>query len=276
MLDLTNKVVLITGCSRGLGPHIAQAFSRAGAHLAITARSAAPLEALAQTLRAQGTRVSVIPADIADPKTHDTLYQRTVQELGGLHVLVNNAGLESEGAFADITPQAIAETVTVNVIAPMQLTSCVLPHLLRQKQGQIINLSSTAGKKGAAYDAVYSGTKAALVNWSAGLRAELAPANIGVSVICPGYVTETGMFARFGIKPPAIIGSTTPQTVAAAIVRAAQRNPAEVIVNSMPIRPLLALDALSPRFGNWFLKAIGLVAMQRHKADLSKQGKLER
>jgi len=115
------------------------------------------------------------------------------------------------------------------------------------------------------YDAIYSGTKAALVEWGNALRMELDGTGVFVSTICPGYVMGVGMFARFGIEPPFLIGSCTPEQVAAATLRAIKRNHPEVIVNSRPLRPLLAVGQLFPAVADRMLRATGIPGFQKHK-----------
>jgi short-subunit dehydrogenase len=104
-----------------------------------------------------------------------------------------------------------------------------------------------------------------VVEWSNALRAELEGTGVDVSVICPGFVTEVGMFAKFGIAPPPALGSCTAPQVARAVVRALQANRAEIIVNSMPLRPILAIYALFPGIAGWLLKVIGVTEFQRKK-----------
>jgi short-subunit dehydrogenase len=137
--------------------------------------------------------------------------------------------------------------------------------MLARRRGHVVNVASFGGKKGAPFEAVYSATKAGLIEWTSALRSELESTGVCFSAICPGYVTGEGMFAKFGVSAPRTIGSCTPEQVAAAVVDAIRRDRPEVIVNSMPVRPLLALNALSPRLGLWLLEAMGITAFQRRK-----------
>ena len=104
--------------------------------------------------------------------------------------------------------------------------------MLNQKQGHIVNIASVGAKSGAPYAATYCGTKAGLAEWTRGLRLELAGTGIHFSVIFPGYITEVGMFSRFNMKAPWMVGSCTPSQVARAVLKAIERERAEVIVNS--------------------------------------------
>ena len=146
--------------------------------------------------------------------------------------------------------------------------------MIANGSGHIVNIASLGGKRGVPYDAVYCATKAGLIEWSHALREEMAKYHIHVSVICPGYVTEVGMFARFGLKPPLSIGSCTPKQVANAVVRALRYRQREIIVNSLPVRPFLALGALSPALLDWLLRRLGVVDFQRRKVTQDSPGKV--
>jgi len=122
----------------------------------------------------------------------------------------------------------------------MELTRLLLPEML-EKGGCIVNIASLAGKKGVAYNSIYSASKAGMIRWSDGLRQELAGTGVSVSVICPGYIGEVGMFASAGVDAPANLGTSAPQEVAEAVLRVITSHRPEIIVNKGPIKPLLAL-----------------------------------
>jgi short-subunit dehydrogenase len=265
MQTLRGTHAILTGATGGLGQPIAHALAAAGVHLVVTARRRGPLEELCAALREHEVRAIAIPADLNDEGDCERLVERAGAEFHEIDILVNNAGIESEGAFADLDPEQLALTVQTNVTAPMHLARLVVPGMIRRGRGHIVNMSSIGGKRGVAYDAVYCGTKAALLEWSNGLRLELQEKGVGVSAVCPGYVTGAGMFAKFGVRPPKAIGSCTPQQVARATVRVIKRNRPEVIVNSLPLRPLLSLAALSPRLAGRMISALGVTEFQRRK-----------
>jgi short-subunit dehydrogenase len=265
MLDLRSAVALVTGASRGIGPHVAEALAREGVHVALVARDGAGLEQVAARMRAAGVRAVSIPADLRRPEERAGLVARAEATLGPIDLLVNGAAVESTGPFPDLDPAVLAATVELNLTAPMQLAQAVLPGMLRRRRGHVVNLASLAGKKGIPYGAVYSATKAGLIEWTGALRSELAGTGVSLSVVCPGFVTGEGMFARSGVPAPALLGSCTPDQVAAAVVRAIRRDLPEVLVNSVPVRPFMALIALSPRAGPWVLRRMGVVALQRRR-----------
>ncbi len=266
MRTLAGQSALVTGTSRGIGPVIARALAGAGVRLALTARDRTGLERVAAGLGApEGTTHAIIPADLRHQMQRERLVAEAEQRLGGIDILVNNAAIESAGAFLSADAATLAETIETNLTAPVQLTRLVLPGMLARGRGHVVSLASLAGKKGTPYNAVYSATKAGLIEWTHALRIELGTEPISLSVICPGYVTTVGMFARFGIVAPRSLGSCTPEQVADAVLRAVRHDRAELIVNSMPVRPLLALNALWPGLGDRWMTRLGITAFQQRK-----------
>jgi short-subunit dehydrogenase len=263
--NLQGKYVLLTGGSRGIGPFIAEALARKGAHIALAARSEEALRRTASSLRTYGVQTIICPVDLAQARQRHDLVRTVLDEFGCIDILVNNAGVEMEGSFLRLSWEAIRETMEVNLAAPMALTHLVLPHMVDRKGGYIVNIASIGAKSGTPYDAVYCGTKAGLTEWTRGLRVELTGTGVYFSTIFPGYVTETGMFARFDIMPPWIIGSCTPSQVARTVVRAIERRKQEVIVNSRPLRPAYALAELFPTMRDRLVRLLGVVNFQRRK-----------
>lgn len=262
---ITGANVLLTGGSRGLGPHIAEALATRGANVALAARSRAGLEKVAEAVRGHGVQAVAIPTDLAEEAGCTEAVRRVREELGEVDILVHNAGLETEGAFVKVPWDEVRATVEVNLMAPLRLTHLLLPGMVERGRGHVVVISSLGGLAGTPYDAVYCGTKAALAHWARGLRLELSGTGVAVSTIYPGYVTGTGMFARFGVKAPWAIGSCTPSQVVSAVVDAVERGRKERIVNSRPLRPALALADLSPGLGERMMRWLGVVDFQRRK-----------
>ncbi len=265
MTLLKDKVVLLTGASRGIGPIIAEALANRGATIALAARSRSGLQDVAARLNQGGAKTSIIPVDLGQAFQREELIHTVLKKFGTIDVLVNNAGLETEGSYTDIPWPAIRETIEVNLIAPMALTRIVLPEMLRKKSGHIVNMASIAAKSGAPYAATYSGTKAGLAEWTRALRLELAGTGVQLSTIFPGYVREAGMFAKFGLKAPWIIGSCAPFEVAKAVVHAIETGRPETIINSRPLRCAFVLNEISPTIGDWLMRFSGLNDFQRRK-----------
>jgi short-subunit dehydrogenase len=264
---LRGKNAIVTGCSRGLGPIIGGALAREGGNLAVVARSRGPLEEEAKKLSSQGVKVVAIAADIADPNDQAELLQQAEAALGPIDILVNNAAVEETARFDLQSPATVIQTIQVNLIAPMMLIRAVLPGMLERKSGHIVNIASMAGKKGLPYNATYSASKAGIIEWTQAMQFELDGTGVGASVICPGYITEAGMFARDEAEAPRMAGASSPEQVTEAVVRAIRRNLQEVLVNPGPTRLLLAIDALSRPLGNGVLRRMGLVDLYRPLAE---------
>jgi short-subunit dehydrogenase len=265
MALLKDMVVLLTGGSRGLGPIVAEALAKRGAKIALAARSKSGLHNVAMRLDELGAKTFIMPVDLGQSSQREELISAVLKKFGTIDVLVNNAGLETEGAYAELPWPAIRETIEVNLIAPMALTHLVLPEMLRKKAGHIVNIASIAAKSGAPYAATYSGTKAGLAEWTRALRLELAGTGIQFSTIFPGYVREVGMFSRFGIKSPWIVGSCAPSQVTKAVVHAIEKGRLETIINSRSLRYAFVLNELSPTIGDWLMRFSGVVDFQRRK-----------
>jgi short-subunit dehydrogenase len=272
MKALRGKIALLTGGSRGIGPFIGRALVNEGVNVAITARSVDRLAQVAQELSQLGGRVMAIPADLADPARHDWLLRQVEVELGPPDILINNAAIEQPSHFVRQAPGDIQAIIQTNLVAPLLLTRRVLPGMLARQQGHIVNIASMAGKKAPPYNAVYGATKAALIEWAGAIRSELEGTGVSASVVCPGFISETGMFVDNygGQKAPWLLGQSTPEEVAQAVVRAIKQNALEVLVTPRPARPFLALYALWPKIGSPFLRWIGVTKLFRQAAEQAK------
>jgi short-subunit dehydrogenase len=268
MTSINGKHVLLTGGSRGIGPIIAETLAKRGAHIALAARSEEGLLKVVESLKIFDVQTMIASFDLAQPLQCQELVSTVMGKFGTIDILINNAGLETEGAYTRLPWEAIRETIEVNLIAPMYLTHLVLPHMLNMKSGHIVNIASVGAKCGAPYAATYCATKAGLLEWAQALSLELANTGVYFSTICPGYINDVGMFAKFGLTAPRSIGSCRPAQVANAVVKAIEHNTLDVIVNSLPNRLLFALRELSPSLGNWLLNKLGVVDFQRKKVGL--------
>jgi short-subunit dehydrogenase len=265
METMKEKVVLLTGGSRGMGALIAEALAKRGANLVLVARSESDLQNIARRVAELGIMPLAIPVDLRESSQRQKLVAKVLQKLGKIDILINNAGLETEGAYAELSWQSIAETIEVNLIAPMELVRLVLPSMIEKHSGHIVNIASIAAKSGAPYAATYSGTKAGLAEWTRSLRLELANTGVHFSTIFSGYIREVGMFAKFGMKSPWLVGSCAPSQVVKAIVNAVEKGRIERIINSPPLRYSFAINELSPRVGDWLMNFSGVIDFQRRK-----------
>ena len=252
-MDLRNSVGIVTGSSRGIGTFLADALARKGANLALAARSKDDLEVVADKVRAHGVKAIAVPTDVSSPAELEDLVARTRAELGPIDLLVNNAGIEIPGHSEKLELDAIDRAVSVNLTALIQLTRLVLPEMVERRHGHICNIASVAGKAARPYATVYAATKHGVIGFSWSLRAEMAEQGVEVSVICPGYVSDVGMFAdrvrnlEVG-KPPRALRAVTPQKVAAETIKSIETNRADVVVGPVVMKVSDIAHALSPDF----------------------------
>jgi len=265
--ELKGKNALLTGGSRGLGPYVARALAEEGVNLALTARSGDDLRAVAAGLESTGVRVVTVPGDITDGSFRVRLLEEVVNAFGRIDLLVNNAGIEWVYPYAQLEPGAIEQMIQTNLASPMLLTRMALPDMIRRGTGHVVTMSSLGGKKGSPYSATYAATKAGLIEWTRGLREELRGSGVSASVICPGFVAEAGMFAVYNMKAPGMVGETTPEKVAGAVVRAVRGDVGEIIVTPALVRPMMVLDVIHPGIGAWLLRTFGVYDFYRRKAE---------
>ncbi len=262
MKELEGRTAIVTGASRGIGPQIARVLGHEGMNVVLVARSAAGLEQVAAELGSAGQHAIAVPADLSDHSTLDRIVEATEEQFGAVDLLVNNAGITATRRFETSSDEETAQIIDVNLTAGILLTKRVLPAMLERGRGHVVMIASLAGKVGSPYESVYAASKAGQIAFVQSLREELHGSGVGASVVCPGFVVESGMWADAGIsqgiRQPRLAGATTPGAVASAVVRAVQRDSAEVYVNRPPMRPMLVLGELSPRFRSWVLRRIGL------------------
>jgi len=190
MENLTGKVAIVTGGTRGIGLAIARALFAEGLHVAITGRSAAQLAAARQTIESAGSgSVEALQADVRQYDEVERAVTAAVAKFGGLDIVINNAGV---GVFADIvsmSPGQWAEVIETNLTGPYNMCHASLPHMRRRGGGFIINISSLAGKNPFVNGAAYCASKAGLNAFSEALMQEVRYDNIRVSYVMPGSVS---------------------------------------------------------------------------------------
>lgn len=272
MSELKGKCIVLTGASQGLGALMARALAEAGADLMLAARSADKLAEVAKSLPT-GTRVLIQPTDVTKPADRSALVERARREFGRIDVFINNAAVEDLGVYAEQDPAVLQRIIETNLLSPMLLAREVLPQMLERRSGHLVNIASLAGRTGMPYGAAYSGSKGGLAEWSISLAAELKGSGVAVSVICPGFVDETGMFSRKHTKAPASVGASHPADVVRALLKVLRTRKIEVVVNPKPVRLLMALKALSPEAALALGSRLGLVAFLRRIATHSPDGR---
>jgi short-subunit dehydrogenase len=249
MEQLRGRNALITGAAGGIGGYLARSFAREGVDLALSDRPSASVEELLEQVRRFGVRAEAVPADLTDREALESLPDQAEAAIGPIDILVNNAGLEFVGPFEGQTPEELDAIVTVNLLAPMELIRLVLPGMRRRGHGHVVNLASLAGKVPSPYLASYAATKHAVVGLTHSLRAEYGVEPVGFTAICPGFVGRVGMYGRLEgnvEEPPPGLNPVEPEAVADAAVKAVRENRAEVIVNTLPARPVAGLAATAP------------------------------
>ena len=270
-MDLQGANAIITGGSRGLGPYMARALAKEGVNIALAARDAERLETVRNEIEALGVKALSIPTDVNVADDRRDLIEQANSGLGEIDLLVNNAGVEPTSAFVDIDEERIERTIDTNLTSCLLLMRLVLPAMVERAKGHVVNIASMAGKIPIPYDSIYSATKFALIGASHAVRRELRDTGVGVSVICPGFVDDAGMYAdavdETGVAAPAIAGTSKPEQVANAVVRAAKHDVAEVIVTPLSGRPLAAAAAVAPSIGQVMMRLTGVQGAFKHMAD---------
>ncbi len=231
--DLSGLRILITGASSGIGSCLAEEAANAGLRVALTARSADRLQELAQTLTSRGADAIAVPADITSADERARLLETITDRFGGLDVLVNNAGVGSQGFFTDSTPEIARQVMEVNFFAPAELIRAAVPILTNGRQPAIVNVSSMCGRRAMAMWSEYSASKYALCGLSEALRGEMVRFGIDVLTILPG-LTRTGLQPNLlSQRPDMVINfkkGMEPQQVARAILDSLRRNRTETVV----------------------------------------------
>jgi short-subunit dehydrogenase len=263
MKKLAGSAAIVTGASRGIGVLIAEALVRRGVRLALVARSAEELGGVSRRLEGAGAEVLAIPADVTDPGARARIVDETVRAFGAVDLLVNNAGVVLPSAYERLSAEELDHHIAVNLTAPLDLTRRVLPLMLERGRGHVVNVASLGGLIGAGWCEPYSATKHGLVGFTRSLRVSCKASGVQVSasVVCPGFVDGVGMYVDsvrgHGRPAPIWLGTSSAEAVAAAVVRAIERDRPEVIVSPGPVRLLLMLGAISPRLGEWLLRRLG-------------------
>jgi len=188
MQTIAGKVALITGAGRGIGRATAVAFAQEGIHVGLVGRTLENLQQVAEELKQYDVKVAIASANVADLDSITAAVESIREELGAIDILVNNAGISKFGNFMDLTPEEWTNIIDVNVKGVYYTTRAVLPEMIERNTGDIINISSTAGQKGAPITSAYSASKAAVIGLSESLMLEVRKKNIRVTTLTPSTV----------------------------------------------------------------------------------------
>jgi NADP-dependent 3-hydroxy acid dehydrogenase YdfG len=231
MKRLEGQVAVVTGASRGIGCAIAHALAEEGAHVMLAARSTAPLERVAETLRAKGFSASALTTDMTDDEQVRKMIAAAADIAGRIDILVNNAGIGIFKNFVEMDVEDFDRMWALNMRGVFVCTKYALPHMIKKRSGTIVNIASLAGKNSFVQGTGYSTTKWALRGWAGSLMLEVREYNIRVVSIYPGSVDTT--FSSGGKRGEMI---TQPEDVADAVVFAVTA-PARSMFSEIDVRP---------------------------------------
>jgi uncharacterized protein len=257
-VQIANSTVLLTGASGGIGHAVARALREGGAELVLTGRRTDLLEPLAVELNARALAVDLaVPAEV----------DRLVAEAGEVDILIANAALPASGGLDTYTQEQIDRSLNVNLRAPIVLAHALAPAMARRGRGHLLFVSSLSGKAAAAESSLYSASKFGLRGFALGLRADLRAAGVGVSVVLPGFISDAGLFAKSGAKLPLGVGTRTSAHVARGVLRAIERDRAEVEVAPLTLRVGTAFASLAPELAARVARVMGSDGIARDVAE---------
>jgi short-subunit dehydrogenase len=257
-MNLGGRTVLLTGASGGLGEATARALATRGATVLLSGRRADALATLAVEIRGRA-----LPADLAEPGAPE----RLLAEAGDVDVLVASAALPASGELASFSIEEIDRALTVNLRAPIVLARLLAEPMCARGEGQLVFVSSLAGKVAAPRSSLYAATKFGLRGFALGLRQDLAAHGVGVSCVLPGFIRGAGMFEDSGATLPVTVGTSTPEQVAAGIVRAIEHDRGEVDVAPLAMKAGARIAGLAPVFAGELQKRMGSLAIADAIAD---------
>lgn len=245
MNSFKNKVVWITGASSGIGEALAMAMAKEGAKLILSSRRTDELERVKTSLHLPDEDVFVLTLDLANTSAITTLTQKVIEKYGRIDVLVNNGGVSQRALTKDTPLDLDRKIMEVNYFGTIAITKSVLPYMLQQKSGNIVTISSIAGKFGFYYRSAYSAAKHALHGFFESLRMEIYKDNVNVLIVCPGKVktnisvnalTEDG--SKHNKMDPSTESGTSAADCAAQIIQALKSNQEEIFIGGKELRAI--------------------------------------
>ena len=256
---ILSRVAVVTGASSGIGRATALALAREGARLSLASRDAQMLRKVACEIEKLGREALAVPTDVSDPAQVKVLVDETLSRWGRVEILIANAGTYTRKPVAEMSAADVEQAMSLNFYTALHPILAVLPHMIAQRRGHIVLVSSMDGKKGLPLDAPYVAAKFALAGLADVMRQELRACGVHVTGVFPGRV-DTPMIAnlRFSWISPKI----PPEAVASAIVRAVRKRQSEVIL-PLQARGLLYVSMVSPALGDWIVRAFHLEGWER-------------
>jgi short-subunit dehydrogenase len=253
--DLTGRRALITGASSGIGRALAIELARRGTDVVLFARRADRLTEVAAQIQQLGQRAPCVAGDVTDPAARLNALDAAQSELGGLDILINNAGIAAHGRFAESDPARVRPLMEVNYFAPVEFIREAIPLLIHGRHPLIVNIGSILGERAAPHKAEYSASKFALHGFTEAVRPELARLGIDVLLVAPGptqsehfdkLLEDKGLPWREPRRMPA-------DEVARQIVHAIERGRSKIVIG-WPSRLWLLLNRLAPRLVDRIMK----------------------
>ena len=230
-VDLKDKVVIVTGAGRGIGRSIALSFGRESSRLVLASRTKSELEKVASEVKAKGAEALAVPTDLTKEGEVNKLVEIATDSFGRIDILINNAGIGINAKVVDMRTEDFESLFDVNVKGVFFCTRAVLPNMIKQRDGVIVNISSLAGRNAISGGAAYCATKWALIGFARSLILEVRQHNIRVITVCPGSV-DTSFSHVIGKKSNILHSEDVADTVLAAV-----KMPTRAMVSEIDIRP---------------------------------------
>jgi uncharacterized protein len=236
-MQISGATVLLTGATGGLGHAIARALHERGGELILTGRRADVLGSLAAEVDGRALAIDLSQAGEVD---------RLVTEAGEVDILVANAALPASGRLETYTQEQIDRALDVNLRSPIMLAHALLGTMVARGRGHLLFVSSLQGKTGTPNASLYCASKFGIRGFALGLREDLHASGVGVSTVFPGFIRDAGLFADSGVKLPPGVGTRAPEDVARAVIRAIERNRAEIDVAPLALRAGTIIASVAP------------------------------
>jgi short-subunit dehydrogenase len=248
-----NKTAVVTGASSGIGAATALALPAEGYRVALVARRHERLEAIAEQIRAHGGQALICAADVTDPDAARGSIARTLETWGRVDVLVNNAGRGLSATFETTTEDELRQLLELNLVSVLTLTRAVLPGMIAQGSGHVVNVGSILGRRGLPLRSAYAASKFGLTGLTESLRQEVRRHGIHVSLVLPIYTAtefHAGEIRR--AEPPRAGPAQSAETVSRAIVGCLRR-PRPEVYTFTPARMFAVLGVVAPRLSDWLV-----------------------
>ena len=238
-IALDEATVLLTGATGGIGQAIARALAARGARLLLTGRRSDVLERLSGELGARALVADLTAAPDVERLAAEAVTAR-------VDVLIANAGMPASGEIRELEGDQVDRMLDVNLRAPIALAHRLAPMMADRGSGHIVFMGSLSGQVASPASSLYSATKFGLRGFALGVREDLRRSGVGVSLVVPGFIRDAGMYADTGVELPAGVATRSPEQVAAGVIRAIERNPAQVYVAPLGLRLGAAFGSVAP------------------------------